>query len=292
MKRQYTYTVLRYVHDPISAEFVNVGVVLFCPSVPGAPAVLKASTRKTFGRVRDVFPDLDREAFKQAMRTIGRQLERLSDELTKEGLLTSDGDATVFAQRVLPKDDSSLQWSPGGSGITADINKAFDRLCTRFITRYDNKYAQRRSDEEIWKPVRQRLSERALLVDFEPKTIIGSDDAIVFQHAWKNGAWHVYEPVSLDLADAEGINRKAYRWLGQLTSLGEVAEPFQTNFIVGAPTDPSLEAAYRHALKILSKPTNVTIYEENQIDQLIDKIEDDVNEHYGRDQEPLSPFRY
>jgi hypothetical protein len=279
LKRRYTYTVLRYVHDPITGEFVNVGLVLFCPAGISTPAILKTSTRKTIGRMRDMFPDLDRDAFVSTMRTIERQLGRVADRLANDGLVISDGDASSFAREVLPADDSSLQWSPVGAGLTDAVDKVFDRLCSRFITRYDTKQTARRSDDEIWKPVRQLITERAIDVDLEPKVIVGSDDKIEFQHAWKNGAWHIYEPVSLDLADAEGIQRKAYRWLGQLTSLGQTSEPFEANFIVGAPSDPKLDSAYRRALRILSKPDNVTVYEESNVGAMVDRIEDEYRAH-------------
>ena len=279
LKRRYTYTVLRYVHDPITGEFVNVGLVLFCPAVSGVPAMLKVSTRKTIGRMRDMFPDLERDAFVSTMRTIERQLGRVADRLANDGLVISEGDASSFAREVLPTDDSSLQWSAVGAGLTDAVDKVFERLCSRFITRYDTKQTARRTDDEIWKPVRQLIAERALAVDLEPKVIVGSDDKIEFQHAWKNGAWHIYEPVSLDLADAEGIQRKAYRWLGQLTSLGQTSEPFQANFIVGAPSDPKLDGAYRRALRILGKPDNVTVYEEANVDVMVDRIEDEYRAH-------------
>lgn len=280
-KRRYTYTVLRYVHDPITAEFVNVGVVLHAPCLHGAPSVLKVSTRKTFGRVKDVFPDLDRDAFKQVMRTVERQWKRLSESLADDGLIPSEGDASTFAQKVLPRDDSSLQWSAVGGGIAEDIEKAFERLYARFVTRYDTRNIPRRSDEEIWKPVRQRLEERNLPLELEPKTIVGADDKIEFQHAWKNGAWHVYEPLSLDLADADGIYRKVHRWLGQLTSVvPDATEHFHSYFIVGAPSDPDLEGAYHRALKILKKsPGQITVYEEAEVDEFVDRIEDEVRAH-------------
>jgi hypothetical protein len=45
-KVPYTYTVLRYVHDVMTGEFVNVGLVMH---VPSRQQVL-ARTRTTFGR--------------------------------------------------------------------------------------------------------------------------------------------------------------------------------------------------------------------------------------------------
>jgi hypothetical protein len=281
LKRRYSYTVLRYVHDPLTAEFVNVGLVVHFPDSSLGPAILKVGTRNTIGRMRDMFPDLDRSAFSATMRTINKMLSKLADRLASERMFTSEGDAFTFAQQVLPSDDSSLQWSPMGSGVADDPDKTFQRLYSRLVAKYDLRIIQRRSDEEVWKPVRQRLEERGLPITLEPKTIVGSDDKIEFRHAWKNGAWHVYEPVSLDLAEADGIYSKVHRWLGQLTSVApDAVEEFHPYFIVGAPSDPSLEPAYRRALKILKKsPVEVEVFEETEIDQLVDRIEDEVRAH-------------
>lgn len=280
LKRRYTYTVLRYVHDPLTAEFVNVGLVLHFPESSFEPAVLKARTRNTIGRMREMFPGMDKKAFGATMRTINRMLAKVADQLGADGMFASSGNALTFARQVLPSDDSSLQWSSVGSGVAESPDKTFERLYNRLVTKYDLRNVQRRSDEEIWKPVRQRLDERHLLVVLEPKTIVGGDDKIEFQHAWKNGAWHAYEPVSLDLADAEGIYRKAHRWLGQLTSvMPEALEAVQPYFIVGAPSDPALEFAYRRALKILKKSPQVEVFEEAEIEQLVDRIEKEVNAH-------------
>lgn len=56
-KEPYSYVVLRYIHDVLTGEFVNVGLVMV---VPGRPLILTKS-RKTFGRIKNVFPDLDSE---------------------------------------------------------------------------------------------------------------------------------------------------------------------------------------------------------------------------------------
>ncbi len=281
LKRRYSYTVLRYVHDPLTAEFVNVGIVVHFSASSGESTILKAKMRGTIGRMRNMFPDLDRSAFSSTMRTVSRMFDRLASQLASEGMIAAKGDARTLAEKVLPCDDSSLQWSAVGSGFAADPDQTLARLYHRFVTKYDVHLVQRRSDEEIWKPVRQRLDERRLSVTLEPKTIVGSDDKIEFQHGWKNGAWHVYEPLSLDLADADGIYRKVHRWLGQLTSVfPDASEEFHPYFIVGAPSDPSLATAYHRALKILKKsPGKVEVFEESEVEQLVDRIEDDVRSH-------------
>lgn len=137
-KRRYTYTVLRYVHDVMTGEFLNVGIVLHMPSL----ALLRVRTRKTIGRIKDVFPDLDREAFRAAVTSIDRAIGQLTGEAAIGSPPGRDEDAASFARRALPADDSALQWSPVGSGVTDDVDKTLDRLFARLVTHYDSTRAQ------------------------------------------------------------------------------------------------------------------------------------------------------
>jgi Protein of unknown function (DUF3037) len=315
-KVSYTYAVLRYVHDVSTGEFVNVGVLM---SVPAQRKVL-ARTRTTIGRIKGVFPDLERPAFTSLMHSVQRAFQKISTDLAKPDLLanadfawvvgpqvqtnvadklifdqigdlplmvrtslpSTDADAATFARRAIPFDDSSLQWGPVGSGATDDAEKTFERLYERLVTRYDTRAPQRRTDEDVWRPVRQRLEERQLDTRLQRKTIRGGVDEIVFRHAWKNGRWQVYEPVSFDLADAEGIKSKAREWLGHLSAVvsdGE-AEPFQPHFIVGQPADLALRPAYETAIGILRKaPNQPEVFEEDEVDQLVAQIEDKIRAH-------------
>jgi hypothetical protein len=276
-KRPYSYTVLRYVHDAMTGEFLNVGVVLH---IPGA-ALLRVKTRKTVGRLKDVFPDLDRGAFKAAADSVDRAVRALTTSLREEGLRQTDWDAASLARKALSTDDSSLQWSPVGAGVTDDATQTLERLFARMVTRYDNKALHRRTDEDVWRPVRTKLLERGVKVDLHETVITGANDQIEFKHAWKNGKWHAYEPVSLDLADADGIKDKARRWLGHLTAVADGAsEPLKLHFILGAPQNRNLCPAYENARRLLEQaPFNPEIFEEGQIDDLVSQIEDEVRAH-------------
>jgi len=275
----YTYTVLRYVHDVMTGEFVNVGVVMH---VPSQQRVL-AKTRTTMGRIRGVFPDLDRNAFTAAMQAVQRSFRKIAKENTKDSLFVSTGDAAVFGRQALPADDSSLQWSSVGSGLTSEADKTFDRLYDRFVARYDTPSRHRRTDDDVWRPVLQKLEEKNLASLLQEKIIAGPVDDVLFKHAWKNGCWHVYEPVSFDLVDADGIKVKAREWLGHLAAVvtdGKNVEPFKPHFIVGAPRDHALRQAYDSALAILRRaPNDPEIFEETQIDDLIARIEHEVRSH-------------
>jgi hypothetical protein len=168
--------------------------------------------------------------------------------------------------------------------LSEDSKKTLERLFARFVTKYDNLYQHRRSDDDVWRPVRKKLEERKIADRLQEKVISGTIDDIKFKHAWKNGKWHVYEPVSFDLADADGIKSKAREWLGHLSAVvaGDAIEPFQTHFVVGKPENTKLRSAYKSAVEILrTAPGHPEIFEESQVDELVAKIEDEVRQHDG-----------
>lgn len=279
MERCYSYVTLRYVHDPISEEFVNVGVVLFAPSVDGAPAIMLGRTSHKIGRFRAMFPGLDRTAFTNAMQLVDRAIGRAKTRFERHDLLDEKLSIGGIVGAVLPEDDSSLRWSRPASGVSASLEKTFERVYHRFVGKYETTALSRRSDDDVWRPVRDLLQAREINVPLEAKVIIAADDSIEFKHAWKNGVWHAYEPLSLDLADADGIMEKARRWLGNLQSVQDATEHFVPHFILGAPSTPGLEDAFEKAKKVLSKADGVEVYEEGEISKLVDQMAHEYEMH-------------
>ena len=278
-QRPYTYTVLRYVHDVRAGEMLNVGIVLHV----AAEHRLLVRTRHTYGRLKEAFPDLDGEAFRGAMRAVERAIGAVAEDMAATTLLPRHGDAASLAQRAMAADDSALQWSPVGSGLTDDPDTTLARLFERLVRRNDDHASRRRVDEEVWRPVREKLADRNVQVPFETKVIEGALDSITFEHAWKNGSWHVYEPVSLDLADRDGIMAKTHRWLGHLAAVKDGArDPMELHFLLGAPQDPSLMLAYRNARALFRQAAFAPeVLEEDDIDVLVARIEDAVRAHQG-----------
>jgi hypothetical protein len=279
----YSYTMLRYMHDVLTGEFINVGIVVFVPST----GYVGYKTRLTMGRLKGAFPDIDRTAFVRSMRAVRRGLQRVAAIEQNAGMLRTEGDAAAVARRAMPQNDSSLRWSDCGAGVTSDPDSTLERLFDRFVSKYDTHARARRTDDDIWRPVRQKLEEHNLANRFQEKHIRGGLDDIVFRHAWKNGQWHVYEPLSFDLVDADGIKSKAREWLGHLSAVvaGGETERFKPHFIVGAPSNPSLQDAYHKAIAILEKaPNHPRVFEESQLDALVRQIEDEVRHHDARPQ--------
>lgn len=275
-KTPFTYTVLRYVHDISTGEFVNVGVVLFSPTGQYAGARF----RTTFKRVKSVFPSLRSEAFKASMRSLDATFKELKTSLFTEGVRDAQT-ALDIAIRVLPKDDSSLQWSPIGSGIASNMDEKLVELFARLVTKYDDAVAShKKSEDDVWRHFSLELQQRHILEHFTSKTLSVADDEVEFKHAWKNGVWHCLAPVSFDLASPESIKDKAHKWLGRLASVQDAKEECKLYFLVGEPRQDDLHEAVDSAFKILKKsPFPCEIYRETETSKLTEHLAHEIQSH-------------
>ncbi|MBI5770210.1 MAG: DUF3037 domain-containing protein [Verrucomicrobia bacterium] len=247
----YTYTTLRYVHDVGTGEFINVGVAIYSKEARYSGALC----RTTYGRLSKMFPGIDGDSFKNMMRFVQARFEtigaRITEELPFEELPSS---VLELAHAVLPSDDSSLQWSPIGSGLTENSSVTLEKLYERLVTQNDEKHIyESRSDEDVWRKYKRSLESRHVLKYLTPKKITVQDDEVEFNHAWKNGVWHCLEPISFDLSSADTIREKAHKWLGQITSLKSADEPFKVYALLGEPQSADLRGDFEKALSILRK---------------------------------------
>ncbi len=277
---KYSYTVLRYVHDTMTGEFVNVGVALHAPDA----GYLSAICRTTYRRVSAAFPGLKGEHFRAVLRHVQARFEDMGERLSAEAKATATNSPSLLdiARSVLPADDSSFQWGPVCVGLAADPSQKLEALFDRMVMRYDEQAPTRarRTDDDVWRNFKRDLEQRRLLRYFEPKTISVQDDEVHFEHAWKNSVWHCVEPVSFDLAAAETIKDKAHKLLGQITSVHESAERFRLYMLVARPDDDALLPAFESALSILQKmPCDKEIIQEDDHVALADKLEIEVDVH-------------
>lgn len=278
MKTAYTYTVLRYVHDVASGEFANVGVVLLAPEGRYAGA----RCRGTHGRVSRFFPDMEKDGFKALMGFIERRVDELGTRLRDELPLDQVPlDAGVLGRSVLPHDDSSLQWRPVGGGLCTNPSEKLDELFQRYVSRYEDKASYKgRDDGEVWKRFKASLDARHVTARLQTKRIAGADDEVDFAHACRNSQWHCFEPLSLDLAQADSIKQKAHRWLGQMMGVQDAPDTFRVYFLVGAPQDERLHDSYESALKLLRKsPVDVEIITEGHAEAFAGRMAEIVATH-------------
>jgi len=270
----YTFVVLRYRHDPVTSEFVNVGVVVHCASC----RFVKIRLASKFGRVSAMFPHLDKVALRGALTNVRTMFRRIAESPHTD--FGTQMTAEEIARTAVPPDDSALQWANAGAGLTANLDVTLEHLFDRMVTRYDQEAYDRRTDHDVWRTLRAKLEERKIVARFHEKVIKSDIDRIDFKLAWKNGAWNCIQPLSFDLADGDGIRDKARRWTGNLLAVAKTSEPFKPYFVVAKPSQTNLFADFESALAILrTSPVVPEIYQEDQAGQLAESLADEINRH-------------
>jgi hypothetical protein len=129
----YTYSVLRYRHDSVAGELVNVGVLLHEP----ASKFLGIRVRDTLGRLTKLYSDLDASSFKDALRSVKNAAEFIR-RTEADDLFTLCEDVRYFANRMFKDGDGCLVWGEIGSGITLNAALTLDKLFQRFVSQHDD----------------------------------------------------------------------------------------------------------------------------------------------------------
>src|SRR5271169_21240 len=113
MKNSYSFSILRYVHDPVTQEFINIGVVVYSRQA----AFLKAMCTTHYARVSRTFVKIDGNRFRQLTRFIEEKINSMGSSLPLELPFEPLPGIEKLLDRVLPTDDSSVQFSPAGVGV-------------------------------------------------------------------------------------------------------------------------------------------------------------------------------
>jgi Protein of unknown function (DUF3037) len=277
MKIGYSFSVLRYVHDPVSHEFVNIGVAVFSEQA----RYLHALCTGNYGRITHLFEKIDGHRFRQLSRFLQDQINAKGSEL--EGGLPFEQNLSIerLLAHILPVDDSAIQFSGAGVGFSDDLDKTLKVLYERHVEHYAALGdSPRRSDEEVWKVFRDPLDRARVTSQLRPKRIVAPDYEYEFLRSWKNEIWHVYEPVSFDMQEAASILDKANRWVGRAASLNESAELFRINLLLGAPQDERLKPTYIKAQNILNKmPGKKNFIQESEAEELAENLAQELEHH-------------
>ena len=274
---KYSYTILRYVHDVATSEFVNIGVAVHCEENDFFKVKLSNST----SRVSKLFPNLGTQNFRNLLKVIEKKFTEISSDDDNLPLFKSNTNLETILSSVTPKDDSALVWSNVSFGLTVNLQKTLDDLFSRYVTQYvKDTHRSNLTDADILKLFKAELNKRNLEDLFKEKTVESADDSVKFKSAWKNGIWHCIEPLSFDLSEAENVRDKARNFLGHITSVSDSQEKFKIYLIVAKPKSEKLEKAFFQAMRILNKlPTANKIYMETETMTLVDEFARQIAEH-------------
>lgn len=245
--KPFQFLTLRYLHDAITGEFANIGVVVY---VPGE--FLGARFNSRTGRLRAIFGQVEKSHLKSLLGYIDRRFQSLAAEIP-ETLIERQPNLQELANSILPADDSAVQWSAVQNGLTRNPAEELERLFARLVTHYEEVGRSRRTDQDVWRAFSAPLKDKRVLDKLTEKKLVAKDFEHTFEHAWKNGVWNIYEPLAFDYEDASGIQEKAGRWLGRGVALNDATEAHKFWFLVGEPETDKLKRATEKALNLLHK---------------------------------------
>jgi len=279
MNTRFSFSILRYIHDVISGEFVNIGVVVYAPD----REYLECKINTKYSRVSSSFYGFDSAAYRSYTAKLQDRINRHGAEL-ETGWLFPQDKLDELLRHYLPVDDSAYQFGPIRCGITDDPSEELHSQFDRFVTRYvkpDN--PESRNDEAVWTAFKHSFPDKGLLTRLKTFTVVAPLEEHVFEHAWKNERWHFAEPISLDLQDTNSILGKAERWLGRLNVLKEAEDvKFKVHFLVGLPASPELLEHAKRAEQILQRAGDtVEIVSENDTARLVNEIRNDLAEEHN-----------
>jgi len=278
MKITYSFIVLRYVHDVVTGEFINIGVALYAPKVRYIGGL--CNTR--YGRVAKMFGEIKGDYLRDLMRYIEARFKELGNRLRKDlPFFEAPTDIFQIAKSILPPDDSSLQWSEPGCGQTENPAKTLEELFDRMVLRYEMRIQfPTRDESDVWRVFKKELEKRHVLNRLKPKQIITQDYDYEFAHAWKNENWHVYEPVSFDLVEPDSILDKANRWLGRITTLRDSPDKFKLHMLLGEPSLEKHRAVFLKAENILNKmPGEKELIRERDAEKFSEALATEITSH-------------
>lgn len=277
MKKSYSYAVIKYVHDPVADEALNVGVLVY--SVESRFVDVKFEYN--FERYSQTFANFDSQRYRQVLRNFETTIEELREQMAAGDLFGQlPSDAASVVARVWPDSYLSFRSGPPLRGITANLAGVVAELFDRFVeSQYASSRQVRRSDEEVWGMYRRRLLGTVVPRSLKEKTFATEALSVTFPYCVKNEKWHILHPISFDYARSSSIADTAAKWLGEATVLADNEEMRSANLylLLGAPTDKRYAEAYARAKRILEKiPIPHSVYEEHQLNEFAADIAEHV----------------
>ena len=262
---RYSFCFLRYVHEPLSGEFANVGVLLWAPE----SRFLKFKASKKYQRLSHFFHGFHQQDHRQLIARIDTQFQQLAEKLAapqaEMAFPESPESARDLALKVIPHDDAALQWSLSGGGLTDSPAAELEMLFHEAVARhYDSVDEARRNDDAVYRQIFSQAFESPVVKPhMSAHEVTAPLASHVFPQAWKNGVWNVYQPLSFDLKQGETIKNKAHRWESLTRFLSESPERPKIHLLLGAPSGEQRKD-YATAKDVLHASPGVILIEEDE----------------------------
>jgi hypothetical protein len=275
--RKYQYQLVRYIHDRLTGEFVNIGVVVFQPET----RFLKSQFLGRFGRISQFFNDVNGYYLLTSLKNFEKQIDIISNRNSE--LFYNYGNINEITEAILPKDDSALECSEIFYGIDLNYDSALTDIFERFVNKYyPESETDTHDDKYVWKNVYKKYFDRLEITKkLKSHSVQTAHDIIQFDKAWKNGIWHCYQALSFDLKRVDTIKNKVYKWSGILNELDNSNEEIFIHFLTVGSTK------HRQVQKFIddtlcqrdSKSIRVSVTNEKEAEGFVDSVKKEMDIH-------------
>jgi hypothetical protein len=234
---------LRYTHDQVTGEFVNVGIVVFAPE----HQFLEAKVVSRFSRISNFFEDINGYHLLHSLKHFQKELASVRNELAffgAEAIAKPAPSLTQITSRILVKDDSALQLSDVRTGMDLDLSHATEDLFYRMVDKYNiEPGGEVKNDSYVWTKIyKSHFDKYGVTSHLQDHTIQTKTDKITFDKSWKNGSWHCYQTLAFDLKKEDSIKNKVYKWSGIIKALQAENESLNLYFLTTNPAhNPQLQ---------------------------------------------------
>ncbi len=270
MTMPYSYVVLRYQADVGAAESLNIGVVVFSSQAQ----FLELAIESSYGRLSKAFAAFDGTTYRRSVAALSAAFKQAGQELAGRRLLADETNFKTWLDALMPDVGGSISPGPMRHGLSSDLNFELAHLFERMVTSQQPHTMDdaHRDDAAVWRSFERALPQplRRLM---RPKTFETTTVKAEFEHAVKNGAWHVIQPVTMDFRQAGSLQRKASEWAGTAVGLHGVPDLGSLIFLVGQPRREHVEAYHRAKALLQRAPGDVTVIEEAEADRLAPLLE-------------------
>ena len=276
--KTYQYQIIRYTHDVLTEEFVNVGVVVFEPKT----GYLKSKFINKFGRITQFYAEVNGHGILSALKAFESEIKRIANQLHE--LFRNDFEYIhQITNEILPKDDSALQCTEMSFGLDTNLEIALEDLFERFVDKYNQEnLSETLDDKAVWKEVyKQYFDKYGVTSHLKHHIIQTQNDIFEFDKSWKNGVWNCYQSLSLDFKSNSVIKDKVYKWVGKLNELETAKEQMNIYFLTVSPDKSDLQRFIKDTLskRDFHDYLSVSVIDESEADSFVDNVRKEIVNH-------------
>lgn len=275
-KATYTYCLLKYNHSQFLNELLNVGILVYFNDTR---KIYFEYPEKLF-RLRLAYLDIPEKTIKSHLRVTREKIELLNKDIFNQFPESIDFSKLIDSE-ILLRDSTCLEFGALKTGLKYIDNEhdIVNNLYNQFFLYFDSNTVDYNKIDEAFLLNKYKSLLRTFdksVLDKNNKNIffdfkINPSDKTEFKFdiAWQNTSLNLVKPISFDVKKPTSIQNKSYRFYGEFIDLELFASEknYKFDLLISKPSSKDLFKYYDNAIKLLSKPKNVEIILDENIEE-------------------------